>query len=40
MSLIRKQSNGAIFTKPRTWEQAVTIQAGETARVNSIISQK
>lgn len=40
MSLIRKMTQRAIFSEPRTWDQAVTVQAGETAHVNSIISQK
>lgn len=36
----QKTTQRAIFSEPRTWDQAVTVQAGETAHVNSIISQK
>ena len=30
----------AIFSEPRTWEQTITVHAGETALVNFVISQK
>jgi hypothetical protein len=36
----QKTIQRAVFSEPRTWEQTVIAHAGETARVNFIISQK
>ena len=36
----QKTIQRAIFSEPRTWEQPVTVPAGETTVVNFVISQK
>jgi hypothetical protein len=36
----QKAIQRAIFSEPRTWEQNVTVYAGETALANFVISQK
>jgi hypothetical protein len=36
----QKAIQRAIFSEPRTWEQSVTVRAGETALANFVISEK
>jgi hypothetical protein len=36
----QKTVQRAIFSEPRTWEKTVDVNAGETALVNFVISQK
>jgi hypothetical protein len=36
----QKTIQRAIFSEPKTWEQRVTIHAGDTALVNFVISEK